>query len=275
MRQPGPIIRACDPIAELHGLQFVTTKSPHLRGRGDISLWVPHAEGTSLPLLILLHGVYGSHWSWPISGEAHLTAQRMTAAGAIRPLLLAMPSDGLFGDGSMYAGHQDGRDYERWILEDVPQAVAAVLPQGITISATAIAGLSMGGFGALRLGAKHGRERYFAVSAHSSCTHLQDVEQFIEEPLSLLGIAPQDQSVLDTMLQRRTDLPPLRFDCGCDDFLLPQNRALHTAMLNADIPHIYEEYPGDHSWPYWKAHLAETLLFVDRHRPDQPDVRRS
>ena len=107
-----------------------------------------------LPLVILLHGVYGSAWSWPLLGGAHLTVARLIEAEEIAPVALAMPSDGLWGDGSGYVPHSDA-DYERWIVDEVPAAAALGDDRVTPDSPLFIAGLSMGGFGALRLGAKY------------------------------------------------------------------------------------------------------------------------
>ena len=68
-----------------------------LAQEADESPWAgfaPVAVGLalSLPLVLLLHGVYGSHWAWAFKGGAHRTAQRLIDAGAIPPLVLAMPS---------------------------------------------------------------------------------------------------------------------------------------------------------------------------------------
>src|SRR5205085_5525121 len=97
------------------------------------------------------------HWGWALRGAAHRTAARLIAAKTIPEMVLAMPSDGLHGKGSGYLQHSD-RDCERWIVEDVP---AAVRLAGVNItdqSPQFICGLSMGGYGALRLGAKYSKQ---------------------------------------------------------------------------------------------------------------------
>ena len=103
------------------GLSFVTVKSAALGQRADLTLWSPPGTepGAAMPLVILLHGVYGSHWAWALKGNAHLTAQRLIDSGTIPPMRLAMPSDGLWGDGSGYVAHATGQDFERWIVEEV------------------------------------------------------------------------------------------------------------------------------------------------------------
>ena len=106
------------PSPDADRLQFVTRKSESLGGRGDITLFVPPAEGGPLPLVILLNGVYGSHRAWYEQGDAHHTALRLIGDGRIRPMVLAMPADGLWTLGTGFVRHVDGA-YEHWIMEDV------------------------------------------------------------------------------------------------------------------------------------------------------------
>ena len=110
-------IEISEPRFEAEGLRLVTVKSRALGHRADLT-YVPQqaATGTNIPLVILLHGVYGSHWAWSLKGGAHRTAARLIEAGDIPPLALAMPSDGLWGDGSGYFPHREA-NFERWIVE--------------------------------------------------------------------------------------------------------------------------------------------------------------
>jgi enterochelin esterase-like enzyme len=217
---------------------------------------------TSVPLLILLHGVYGSHWVWTLKGGAHRAAFELVRNHAIRPLVIAMPSDGLWGDGSGYYSH-DGEDYERWIMEDVVGSVREVATCVDEASPLFVSGLSMGGYAALRLGAKYA-ERVAGISAHSAITRLQQLSKFIEEPLpDYAGQAKEDLDLLTWMTRKRNTLPPLRFDCGTADDLVEANRELHGALQAEGVPHSYEEFPGEHNWQYWQKHIYDTLLFVE------------
>jgi enterochelin esterase-like enzyme len=82
-----------------------------------------------------------------------------------------------------------------------------------------------------------------------------------EEPPAAFTTLEEDRSVLDTLLRNRAKLPPFRFDCGTEDWLLEPNRALHSGLEEAGIPHVYEEFPGAHEWSYWERHLEDTLRF--------------
>jgi S-formylglutathione hydrolase FrmB len=212
-----------------------------------------------VPLVILLHGVYGSHWGWALRGGAHRTAARMMECGEIPPMILAMPSDGLWGEGSGYVRHS-GRDFERWIIDDVPATVAMVESCVDAKSPLWIAGLSMGGFGALRLAAKY-PERIHGASGHSSATQLKTLEPFFSASFTSLDVRPEEPALLDLLVGQRSELPPFRFDCGTEDLLLPENRALHSGLEAAGVAHEYREFPGGHDWVYWEKHLEDSLRF--------------
>ena len=248
------------------GVSMVTVKSPALGRRADISCYVPQGTKPSrLPLAILLHGVYGSHWAWLFKGGAHRVLDRLIAEEGLPPMMLAMPSDGLWGDGSAYLTHQDA-DYARWIFDEVPAAAALVEPS-VSEAPLFIGGLSMGGYGALRLGAVHA-EKFAAISAHSSATrldHLFHISEEKPEQFHLTTQAPVD--VIDCLRANRDRLPPFRFDCGSNDFLIEASRLLHRQLTEDGIPHAYEEFPGIHDWPYWHTHLADSLRFFARHLP--------
>ena len=256
-------IELSDSLYERDGLRFMTVKSKALQGRGDICLFIPSAtqELADLPIYILLHGVYGSAWAWALKGGAHHTASAMMKSKRIQPAIIAMPSDGLWGDGSGYLNHT--QKFENWIVEDVPKAILENLPGASTESPFCIGGLSMGGYGALMMGGKH-PHRFKAISGHSSITKLAQMSQFVEEPLAAYRTNLDDENVLDVFIKNKSALPAIRFDCGLEDSLLPANRQLHQALSDHKIMHSYEEFPGGHQWSYWQEHLARTLEFFDQ-----------
>lgn len=256
-----------DPEYEAEGVRFVTIKSEALGGRADVTVYVPPGDdgAAEWPLVVLLHGVYGSHWNWAFMGGAHRTAQSMIADGEITPIVLAMPSDGLWGDGSSYVPHHDA-DYEQWIVEDLIDALLDEVAALGESSPVYISGLSMGGYGALRLGAKY-PERFQAISAHSSVPLFEQMEQVLQRDGASYDVsAGEDGSVFFWFLENRDRLPPVRFDCGVEDGLIEGNRQLHAALDEHGVPHIYEEFEGGHTWDYWGLHLRDTLRFFEKIR---------
>lgn len=269
MKKPKQSFRTVElspALSELPGLRFITVKSKALKQRADITVFLPKTSTLpeELPLVILLHGVYGSHWAWALKGKAHLTLQRLIDSKKIQPMALAMPSDGLWGDGSGYTPHAD-QNFEKWITEEVPLVVHEQLGISQPKMKHFIAGLSMGGFGALRLGALY-PEKFAAFSGHSSITDFSQMKQFVEEPLSCYRCAQKNKSVLETILKNKSKIGPFRFDCGKTDPLINSNRQLHQALLKKNIPHDYFEFSGTHEWTYWEEHLVETLIFFDKNR---------
>lgn len=245
-------------------LKHVTVKSPALKARADCSVYAPNQvqRGQSVPVVILLHGVYGSHWIWNGMGQAHTTLQALIDQGEVAPMILTTPSDGLWGDGSGYLKH-NRQDFERWIVEDVPELVHEVTGNAKDVSLF-IGGLSMGGYGALRIGARH-PGKFKAFSGHSSITVFEEMSQFVEEPLERYNIEDPDAvAVITAMRSNREHLAPFQFDCGIDDPLIEGNRTFHHQLKEAGIPHEYTEHPGGHEWSYWTKHVATTFRFFDR-----------
>lgn len=243
-------------------LRFMTVKTPNLKGRGDICVFEPPdvRDDRSLPVVILLHGVYGSAWNWAYNTGVHLKTLELIRQGMLPPMVLAMPSDGLWGDGSGYLPHH-GNNFEKWIAIDVFDAVEETIAGVKKESPLFIAGLSMGGFGALRIGARYGH-RFKGISGLSSITNLEQMKLFVEEDVA--GMAQQDEAdhdVFKTFERFRGQLPPIRFDCGSSDQLIEYNRLLHRQMLEAGMEHIYEEHPGGHEWSYWAEHIQDSLRF--------------
>lgn len=230
----------------MQGVCHVTANSSALRGRGDITLFSPRHVDVATPVVILLHGVYGSHWNWVFLGSADRIARTLMASGQIPEMVIAMPSDGLWGSGSGYV-RRDGRNHGAWVAEEVPDVVAKITgARGPRF----IAGLSMGGHGALSLAARYPGQFAGAVG-HSSVTSLSELEPFVRETWEGHDLA-DEILVADHM-------PPFRFDCGTEDPLIGPNRRLHRRL--SDVSHEWSEHPGGHDWSYWTARLPATLRF--------------
>jgi putative tributyrin esterase len=249
-----------EPISS-DGVRLLTMYSPALKSRADLTVYLPEGyEHEPLPLLILLHGVYGSHWNWWALGNAPQTAQAMLRAGVIRPFAIAMPSDGLWGDGTAYLPHREF-DAEAWIAEDVPGCLGEFFP-AVRTDRFYLAGSSMGGYGALRLGMKYPRN-VKGISAHSAITRLEDLGPFLGEPLDEYRTSGLENTEIGHWAKtNRAILPPIRFDCGREDSLLDANRKLHAMLLKHEITHTYDENDGGHTWDYWQTQLRSTLRFI-------------
>jgi S-formylglutathione hydrolase FrmB len=176
-------------------------------------------------------------------------------------MLLVAPSDGLYRDGSGFLRHS-AVDYESWIVRDVLDVVSRTFPYMNRNSPVFIAGLSMGGFGALRLGVKHAGI-FSGISAHSPITRLEEMSPFVFEPFPAGEIDAEEADILYWCDKNRDTLPPLRFDCGVGDALIEGNRRFRDELKEKGIDHQYFELEGGHNWAYWRTSFASTLLFFE------------
>ena len=249
--------------ARIAELDFFTVQSPALHGRADVCVYLPEGEHENIPVVILLHGVYGSHWVWSLKGQVHATLKELISNGQCKPMLLLMPSDGLYADGSAYAKHTTA-DYEKWIVDDCVQLAQENYPEVSASSPIFITGLSMGGYGALRLGAKY-PDVFRAFSGLSSITDFDQFESFVQNFESLKSAVLHHENVLEILIAHKNTLAPFRFDCGSEDTLFQANLNLHIALKEENIPHEFYVNIGVHNWDYWTDHIKETLVFFNQY----------
>lgn len=242
---------------------MVTVNSPSLGGRGDLA--VHTTPGVDLPqnvpVVVLLHGVYGSVWNWSLLGGAHTTLDRLVVAGEIAPMVLAMPSDGMRGEGTGYLRHP-GFDAESWIVDDVVDAVTEMIGEVTPSSPLCFGGNSMGGFGAARLGLRDDRVR--AIAMHSAITHLDQLAEFTVDDIGAAAdLDPAERDLLFHFDEHADRLPPIHIDCGRADPLAAANRELHEQLRDRGVDHEYAEFDGEHNWDAWSGRIEHGLRFFD------------
>jgi putative tributyrin esterase len=173
------------------------------------------------------------------------------------------------GGRGFYCDAVDGPAYERSLLDDVIGFVDRTFHTIPEREGRVIGGLSMGGYGAIKLALKY-PQLFCSAVAHSAAL---DVRWRIERPESSAemrrifgpapGGGPNDPYALAATIDR-TRLPALRLDCGREDGLLEENRAFHRHLEQLGIPHEYAECPGVHTWEYWDCHIQEAIAFHQR-----------
>ncbi len=241
----------------------LTVHASSLKGRGTISCYNAYSEGRDLPIVILLHGVYGGHWVWMNMGGVHDVYDRLRVDNNMDEMLLVMPEDGSYYAGSGYLPLSNGYDFERWIMEDMLETVIQRVPAVSNRSRLYITGLSIGGYGALRLGAKYAN-RFNGISAHSAITDIKEMSLFVKEELSIYHCEdPNETDVLYWFKRNKQHLPPMRIDCGENDELYAGNLKFSQQLNDAQIDHTFLTSTGGHEWPYWHRMVEHTLRFFD------------
>ena len=148
-------------------LQTFQYHSAALNQDQSAQVYVPNgpAPKGGWPVLYLLHGLNGAATDWDRLGKLRTTVDKMIADDDLKPLIIVMPSGGK----SWYVDSADVKgpgNYATAISRDLEQAVEQAFPVGKDRAHRAIAGISMGGFGALRLGLSD-PTRYSAIAALS------------------------------------------------------------------------------------------------------------
>lgn len=220
---------------------------------------IPPGKGP-FPVLYLLHGLSDDHTTW-----MRRTSLERYVAGL--DLIVVMPD----GHRSFFVNdpRPGGMAYEDHITRDVVGFCDRVFLTIPKREARAVAGLSMGGYGAVMLALKNPTLFGTAVSHSGALAFSHDSKETRADfaPLARELGGRYDCFRLASRLKRagKGKRPAIRFDCGTDDFLLAHNRRFHAHLDKSGIPHEYQEHPGNHSWAYWDTHIQETLSFVMRH----------
>ncbi len=221
---------------------------------------VPDDRPGPLGVLYLLHGLSDNQTIWN---------RHVPLADLVRdlPLIVVMPD----GARSFYCNNPSpgGDRYEDHVVRDVVGFVDRVFPTIASREGRALAGNSMGGYGAVMLALRH-PELFCAAVSHSGALYFAHAERpmghaYASELMEALPPGEYDVFRLAEALAGSPDVPALRLDCGLEDGLLASNREFHAHLDALGIAHEYAEHPGDHSWPYWRDHIGETLDFVMRH----------
>jgi putative tributyrin esterase len=196
-------------------------------------------------VLVQLHGKFDSHTAW-------LHKSKLATYVRWLPLLVVLPDGGNF----MWSNLSPFERYETLVVQDLWNHVSTMFPV-CKDSRWAIGGLSMGGFGAIRVGLKY-PDKFCSIYAHSSVIPTQDELVEWPEARSARVRADMDCYRLSALIDPAT-LPRLGFDCGRDDELIEHNRRFHAHLDKLKLPHTYKEYPGGHDWEYWDDHVPAAL----------------
>lgn len=216
------------------------------------------------PVLYLLHGLSDNHTIW----MRRTSIERYAAAYG---LVVVMPDGGR----SFYSDMAAGDRYWTMLSEELPQIVRNLFPVSGKREDTFAAGLSMGGYGALKLALRR-PERFAAAVALSPVTDPRgwfanpELEPMREELTRIFGSPERIVSNGDDPFTLASELvksplpkPRLLHICGGDDWLLPENHRFRDHLKKIGCPdYTYLEATGAHNWEFWDLHIQEGLRFL-------------
>jgi putative tributyrin esterase len=249
----------CDFFSET--LEFGTSITVVLPQSTESQIGVSAPEqNTDFPVLYLLHGLSDDHTAW----SRYTSIERYAAAAGIA---VVMPAVGR----SFYADEAHGHPYWSYIAEELPSIVQSFFRISTAPEDTFVAGLSMGGYGALKLALTHpGR---FASAASLSgavdVVGLMQAGQRVELLERVFGGMPGPGDDLFALLGATpaADLPALHVSCGTEDPLLGSNQRF-VALAVAAGASVTADFPaGTHEWGLWDRMISDVIAWLPRTGP--------
>ena len=238
------------------------------------------------PVLLLLHGLWGHYDDWANNTNIVEYASKY-------PLIVVMPEG---GNGWYTNGVAPNAKWEDYIMKEVMPYVEAHYRTLQDRRMWAVAGLSMGGYGAIKLGLKYHSKFSIAASMSGALGFLELPDSELGDPKGTFYISVHDAfgpqnsearkaNALPTLLEAAgADAPFLYLDCGTEDNakLYAGNLKFRELLEQKKIPHEYRERPGIHDWDEWDHQVQGVLrLIAERWRlswcgdetPCDPPVR--
>lgn len=269
------------------------------------------------PVAFYLHGLHGDETNWSRQGGLGATLDSMTAAG-LPPMIVVMPDgdDSWYTTSNVLAGIDACRRvqraepaerycvpwwrYDEYVARDLVAHVDSTYRTRAGRATRAIAGLSMGGYGAVTLALRY-PDVFAAAASHSGVlspmydgpSPFAAPPRYATTPERLqerwarfwpsMGIAfgrdtaawrAREPAQLVRRARERAResagqalpahaLPALWFDAGVDDALvIDQNRAFDWELTAMGVAHEWHPRPGTHDWTYWRTNAPHSLAWI-------------
>lgn len=240
---------------------------PSLGRTKKLSILLPskYDPAKRYPVLYLLHGYTGGHEDWLMRTKVRDYARDL-------PLIIVMPD----GENSWYVNSmtEPNDRFEDYMVGDIPRYIQKLY--SIDTTRQGIAGLSMGGYGALMLGLRHPSRYRFVGSLSGAITFprgMNDTSRaaerslvpslrraFGEKPGSFRG--SHDAFLLYRQITKDS-LPYIYMAIGIQDgyrTFLPGHRAFTDLLRTYGAAYEYHETPGGHNWQFWDKEIQPLLL---------------
>lgn len=221
------------------------------------------SEGT-YKTLYLLHGLSDDNTIW----MRRTSIERYAAEHGIA---VVMPNVGR----SWYTDTAYGAKYFTFVTEEVPRVCRSYF-RGMSDKRedNMIAGLSMGGYGAVKAALRcpekfggcaslSGAFDIFAPRRLNIFDEWKGIFDFdLEDPEQLRGSIHDVYALARKNAEEGIPFPKMYLWCGESDGLLCANREMHDLLDELQVPHAYEESEGNHSWKWWDLHIQDALRYL-------------
>lgn len=226
------------------------------------------------PVIYLLHGLTGHYDNW---GSKTKIAEYLSPYQVI--VIMPEGGDGWYTDSAT----QPNDRYETYITQELIPEIDKNFRTVADRQHRIVAGLSMGGYGAIKYGLKY-PEMFGLVGSFSGALGAAGWTETILAaagiksgaiPKSILSVYGADDSqtrrendifriVKEISPEKVKILPFIYLDCGTEDFLIQNNRDFLALLNEKKIPHEFRELPGGHTWQYWEAQIQDFLRLSEK-----------
>jgi enterochelin esterase-like enzyme len=231
-------------------VETVEYDSKSTGGKRKMVIYTPpgYSKDKKYPVLYLLHGAGDDETGWRKKGSADVVLDNLHADKKVVPMVVVMPNGFARKAGEKKPAKGKGRGSIETFQNDLLKDVVPYVEKHYSVRADAdhraIAGLSMGGGQALRVGLKN-LDTFAYVGGFSSALRGTDLipDADAAKKLRLLWVS-----------------------CGDKDRLLEASKKFHEALDEKKVPHVWYEEPGGHTWPVWKndLYLLAQRLFREK-----------
>lgn len=226
-------------------LETVEYDSKTVGSKRKLVVYLPpgYSKDNKYPVFYLLHGKGGNEKNWSTAGKADVILDNLYADKKIVPMLVVMPNGTVPSPGKT---KDFTSGFENELLKDVIPTVEARYSVRTDRESRAVAGLSMGGGQALRIGLKH-IDKFAWIGGFSS---------------AIFGKANLGSDPAEVSKQVRV----LWVSCGDTDTLMKMNQTFRASLEQQKVPHIWHVDSGGHTFPVWRndLYLFSQLLFRDK-----------
>ncbi|AWB46269.1 esterase [Paenibacillus sp. CAA11] len=213
------------------------------------------------PVLYLLHG---------LSDDESIWMRRTSIERYVAPLGIAVVMPNVHR--SFYTDMEFGGRYWTFLSEELPQLAQQFFPLSDRREDQFVAGLSMGGYGALKWALRQ-PERFAAAASLSGVTdiaerarhadvHLESTLKFVYGEREIAGTEEDVLWLLEQAARNQGPKPAIYQCCGTEDFLYEDNRKFAETAASVNYEITTEFGPGDHNWEYWDEQIQKVLEWL-------------
>ena len=208
--------------------------------------------GPGFKCLYLLHGLSDDETIWMRRTSVERYADRYG-------ICVVMPR----ADKSFYTDMKYGPRYYTYVAKELPCIIRNMFRVSARREDNFVAGLSMGGYGALKIALRESD----AFCAGAGLSSAVDTEWWAVNIPEIYGEKPQipPQDDLLRLAEAKScdeNRPKLFVAVGTEDGLLEQNRRLKAVLEKYNYNLVYRESPGNHNWEFWDEYIQYVLEWL-------------